>query len=179
MLRTRLLFIPALALGLATQVYGGSNESVYTSLSRPACKLLQVQMEGANSVQRCPGPAGFHLLVLDSDSRESVTVVSPEGNKSPLNFWHVVTRSFSSLGPKAEWRVAGSGRQARPVALIIRVNANEDPNSAKPNSYLVVSKITGGQVCAVSKIKSSAKANEEARAEADAAAEKPCLQPLD
>jgi hypothetical protein len=178
--RHRLLCVPWLSLCLAAQApRKETTESIYTDLSGKACKLLAVQEEGANSTQQCPGAGGFRLLVLDSDSRQSITVVHPDGRKSPLNFWHIVTRSFSSLGPKAEWRVARTAEEARPFALIVRVNASENPDSAAITSYLVVSKVTGEHSCVVAKIKPSANANAEARLEADSAAGKPCLKELE
>lgn len=178
MRRYRLCLLACLSLAAQTP-RKPAIESVYTNLSGPACKLLEVQEEGANSTQRCPGAGGFALLVLDSDSRQSITVVHPDARKSPLNFWHIVTRSFSSLGPRAEWRVSRNGKEVQPVGLIVRVNANENPDSATPTSYLAVAKITSGESCVVAKIKSSANANAEARSEADAAASKPCLKEIE
>jgi hypothetical protein len=160
---------------LALNANGASNDSTYTSLSGRECKVLEVQREGANSTQRCPGVGGFRVLVLDSDNRQSIALVSAEGRKFDLNFWDIVTRNFSSLGNKAEWRVARNGVQIRPVALIVRVNANEDPDSSKVTSYLTVTKITRDEICVVAKIAPSATASLEARQVADVAAEKPCL----
>jgi hypothetical protein len=176
----RLLWAPSVCLLLASQAPRKTViESVYTNLSGQGCKLLEVQEEGANSTQRCPGPGGFQLLVLDSDSRQSVTVIYPDGRKSPLDFWHTVTRSFSSLGPKAEWRVTRAGKEVQPAALIVRVNANEDPDSAAAKSYLAVAKITKEQACLVARVKPSSNANAEARVEADGAFGKPCLKELE
>jgi hypothetical protein len=180
MRRRNLFAIAGLCAGLAAQTPPKSAiESVYTNLAGQGCKLLSVQEEGANSTQSCPGAGGYRLLVLDSDSRQSVTVVDPSGRKWPLNFWHIVTRSFSTLGPKAEWRVIRSGKEAAPRALIVRVNANESPDSWTPTSYLAVAKITRGQSCVVARVKPSANANSEARVEADSAAAKPCLKELE
>lgn len=156
---------------------GASNDSTYTSLSGHECKLLKVETEGANSTQRCPGVGGFHVLVLDSDGRQSLALVSAEGRKFELNFWDIVTRNFSSLGSKAEWRVARNGAQMRPIALIVRVNANEDPDSSRTTSYLTVTKITRDQICVVARLAPSATASQEARRVADAAVEKSCLGP--
>lgn len=165
----------ALVLGCAARDANGATDSIYTNLSGRACQLLSVKKEGANSTQRCPGVGGFHLLVLDSDGRQSVTLVSADGRNSDLAFWDTVTRHFSSLGDKAEWLVVRDGAQIRPIALIVRVNALEDPDSAKVTSYLTVAKITRDQTCVVAKINPSAAASVEARGVAGAAAEKPCL----
>jgi hypothetical protein len=157
----------------------GAVESVYTELSGKACKLLSVQEEGANSAQECPGAGGFRLLVLDSDARQSLTLIYPDGHKSPLNFWHTVTRSFSSLGPKAEWRVARSAKGVKPLALIVRVNANEAQDSAAVTSYLAIVKVTAESSCVIARIRPAANANAAARLKADSAAAKPCLKQLE
>ena len=84
---------------------------------------------------------------------------------------------FSSLGPKAEWRMALQNRKLKPVALILRYNANEDPESStKVTSYLAVAKITPTEVCVTDKISPGPNANEDARRAADAASTKPCLK---
>lgn len=54
----------------------------------------------------CGGVGKFKLHVLDDDERSSVSVVAPDGEIFPLEYWEVVTHSFSSLGAGAEWRVA-------------------------------------------------------------------------
>lgn len=151
-------------------------DSLYTSLSERDCKLISVEEEGANSAQLCPGANGFSVLILDSDSRQSVTLVSADGRKYPLRFWDVITHSFSSLGPKAEWRVRGA--PGHPIALIVRVNANEDPYTATVTSYLAVAKITPSEVCVVARIHPSADANTKARRAADEATYAPCLKGL-
>ena len=148
-------------------------ESVYTDIAPARCKTVETHEEGAGSVQRCAGVGGYALLVEDEDSRQSVTVVAPDGKKHPLNYWQVVTTAFSSLGEKAEWRVERKGAQVRPYALIVRVNASENPEKPEQKtSYLAVAKLTAQEVCVTDKVKT----NEEARAAADAAADRQCLQ---
>ena len=148
-------------------------DSVYTDIASARCKTVEAADEGAHSVQKCPGVAGYELLVEDDDSRQSVTVVSPEGKKHPLDYWQVITTGFSSLGEKAEWRVEKKGGKVRPYALIVRVNASENPEKPEQTtSYLAVAKITDGAVCLTDKVKT----NEEARQAADASAAKPCRE---
>ncbi|HWS89869.1 MAG TPA: hypothetical protein VN282_23075 [Pyrinomonadaceae bacterium] len=149
-------------------------ESVYTDIAPASCKTVEKQEEeGAYSRQKCAGVGGYTLMVEDDDSRQSVTVISPDGKEHPLNYWQVVTPAFSSLGEKAEWRVEKNGDRVRPYALIVRVNASENPEKPdQKSSYLAVAKITAAAVCVTDKVKT----NEEARAAADASADKPCLQ---
>lgn len=164
-----------LALCYATTLfaYAPAAESVYTDLAPDRCKTVETHEEGASSVQKCAGVEGYALLVEDDDSRQSVTVVGPDGKKHPLNYWQVITTGFSSLGEKAEWRVEKKGGKVRPYALIVRVNANENPEKPEEKtSYLAVAKLTGAEVCVTDKVKT----NEEARRAADASADKPCLK---
>jgi hypothetical protein len=154
-----------------------SNTSVYTDITGSRCRTISVDRESGASVQSCPGVAGYKLEVEDDDARMSISVVAPGGKKSELSYWQVITHNFSSLGNKAEWRVTNNKGKTTPVALIVRVNANEDPsNPQKTTSYLAVAKITATKTCVTDKIGPSATANEEARRAADAAATRPCLE---
>lgn len=153
----------------------GSLTSVYTNITR--CRTVSSDRESGSYVERCAGIAGYKLDVETGDDRMSIAVIAPGGKKSELSYWQVITSAFSSLGDKAEWRVQKVGAKTVPVALIVRVNANENPeNPAKTTSYLAVAKITPQRTCVTDKIAPSAQANEEARRAADAAAQKPCLE---
>lgn len=150
--------------------------SQYTPLAPEQCRLLETHPETGATVHRCPGVAGYSLLVADDDARMSITVVAPNGTRRPLDYWSVVTRGFSSLGPRAEWRMRGTGRGA-PIALIVRVNASEDPERpSRVTSYLAVSSISPRRVCVTHRIPPSATANEQARRAADRSASAPCLR---
>jgi len=171
------------ALGLAltascAQVATARHTSVYTSLSGADCTLVKENKETGATTHRCKGTGGWDLLVLYDDQRMSITVVQPDGREHPLNFWDVIARGYSSLGPRAEWRVTVSGTdRGQPTALIVRVNASEASENAakKVVSYLVVSRLRGGMVCAIGRIPPAADANERAQRAADNATGAPCL----
>lgn len=151
----------------------GEISSLYSPLGQEQCRVLEVDEESESSVSRCPGIAGYALKVLEGDLRVSIDVVAPDGREHPLNYWSVVTSAFSSLGPRAEWRMRGT----RPVALIVRVNASEDPEDAsRITSYLAVAKVTPAEICVTDRIPPTGGANEMARRAADASAERPCLR---
>ena len=123
---------------------------------------------------RCRGVAGYTLLVSEGDLRQNVTIITPNGAKHSLDLWDVISGGFSSVGPKAEWRIS----KQKPAALIIRYNASEDPEQPnKLTSYLAVTKITPNEICVTDKIPPGARANEDARRAADESANKPCLKP--
>ncbi|MBO0858091.1 MAG: hypothetical protein J2P21_06475 [Chloracidobacterium sp.] len=151
-------------------------DSIYTYLAPSHCKTVIVDKELGESVQQCAGVAGYSLLLEDSDNRQSVTVVAPDRKRHPLNYSQVITSAFSTLGDKAEWRVKREGANALPIALIVRVFANEDSDSPqKRTSYLAVTKITREKICVTARIKGGATANEEARRAADTSTWEPCL----
>jgi hypothetical protein len=155
---------------------GQSNQSVYTSLEVKQCRTIKGSDAG-DYEGRCRGAAGYALVLVEGDLRQNITVVTPKGAKHSLELWDVVSGGFSSVGPKAEWRMARQNGKLTPVALIIRYNANEDPEQPqKVNSYLAVTKITSAEICVTDKISPGPKANEEARRAADTAATKPCLK---
>lgn len=150
--------------------------SAYTDITQHGCKTIEVDKESGSSVQSCSGVGGYKLLVEDSDNRMSVTVIDPGGRKHALNYWSIITPNFSSLGTKAEWRVAKKGRRIVPIALIVRVNANENIDTNKVSSYLVVTKITAEKICVTDKIGATSMANREAREAADSSAPRTCLE---
>jgi hypothetical protein len=153
-----------------------ASESVYTELGEKSCQTIHVDEQSASSEQTCAGIAGYKLTVLDSDARQSVDVISPDGQKHPLNLWQVVSNSFSELGDKAEWRGVQASEKFVPQAVIIRFNAFEFPELPKKSvSYLVVTKITPQQICITDKIPPGTQQNQQARIAADSAAGKPCL----
>ena len=150
--------------------------SIYTSLAKPACTVLEINEEEASAISRCPGAGGYSLLLIEHDDRMSLTIVAPDASEHPLDFFPVVTAHFSTLGSTVEWRVSGQGAKIAPRALIARVNAEEhQPESGKATSYLAVSKIARQAICVTDRIAPGPKANEQARHAADTAGPRPCL----
>lgn len=158
--------------------FAQTRSSVYTDLDAKKCRTLKLSSaEGGEYQGRCKGIAGYTLLVTEGDLRQNIEVVTPSGAKHSLDLWSVVSSAFSSLGPKAEWRVAKVKGKLSPVALIVRYNASENPeDSTKITSYLAVAKITSSSICVTDKISPGPNANAEARTAADVSASKPCLK---
>lgn len=153
------------------------NESIYTDLAAEKCKTIESNPdEGGSYRGECVGVGGFKLEVLEGDLRQTLNVIFPNGKKSELDFMLNVSSAFSVVGDKAEWRVTGKGKNAKPYALIIRYNANE--NVEKPEvrtSYLVVTKITKDSACITDIIKPTTDQNKKAQKAADESANKPCF----
>ena len=151
-----------------------TNRSVYTPLGDKQCRTIKSHEAGDDGFEaRCRGTAGYTLLLSEGDLRQNITVITPKGTKHSLDLWSVVSGGFSSLGPKAEWRMMKSV----PVALILRYNASEDPDKPdKRTSYLAVTKITPTEICVTEKILPGPTANEDARRAADASSTKSCLK---
>ena len=154
------------------------NRSVYTSLEAKQCRTIKIETTGAGDYEgRCRGVAGYSLTLLEGDLRQNIIVNTPKGAKHSLELWDVISGGFSSVGPKAEWRVTNKNGKLLPAALIIRYNASENPdNPDRRTSYLAVAKITPTAICITDKISPSANANIDARRAADSAANKPCLK---
>ena len=171
------LTVFAVLLACVTTAAGQTtNRSVYTSIGDKQCRTIKSHEAGDEGFEaRCRGTAGYTLLLSEGDLRQNITVITPQRKEYSLELWSVVSSGFSSVGPKVEWRIATQSK--KPVALILRYNANED--ATQPNkllSYLVVTKITPSEVCVTDKISPSATANEDARRAADASSTKSCLK---
>lgn len=148
--------------------------SIYTDLADTKCKTLELSVDEGGSYRGvCPGVAGFKLEVREGDLRQTIDVITPGRRKFELTFWDV-SGGFSAVGPKAEWRVKGKA----PVALIVRLNVNENPDDwRKVTSYLVVTKITRNEICITDIFLPSRTQNTDARKAADTAAARPCKYP--
>lgn len=175
---TRAFLIAGLLLAGVITSSGQSNQSQYTSLGAKACRQIKSAEAGDDGYEgRCRGIAGYVLLLSEGDLRQNITVITPNGAKHSLDLWGVISGGFSSVGQKAEWRIARRNGKLSPVALIIRYNASEDPEAPnKQNSYLAVSKITSTEICVTDKILPGPTANEDARRAADTAETRPCLK---
>ena len=151
-------------------------ESVYTDLTSEKCITIESNPnEGGSYLGECAGIGGYRLEVLEGDLRQTVNVVAPNRKKYELELWNKVSSGFSAVGDKAEWRIVRTGKTVKPMALIFRFNASDNPEYSEQNtSYLVVVKITKAEVCVTNVVKPSAKANIEARKLADVSANKPC-----
>jgi hypothetical protein len=150
----------------ATAVEAPVLSSAYTSLEPAACRLLEENVEeGGHWRRRCPGAAGYRLETNESDLRQDVVVVAPDGRRSELNLSGVVAKgAFNSLGKAAEWR---GDDPARPKALIVRLAVASDPEARRPDvSNLVVARLAPSP-CVVAVVPPGAGQNEKARAIAE------------
>ncbi len=174
----RAFAIAALLFGSAQINFGQEQlTSVYSNLASKSCRTISVDKETGGTTQVCSGIGGYKLQVHDDDARQSITVIAPNGTKHDLDFWQVVTHAFSSLGSKAEWRAMRRKGKVTPVALIVRVNANEDPgNPNRVTSYLAVTKLTPKKICVTHKIPPGVNANADARRAADSSGAAECLK---
>ena len=129
---TKAVFVMLLFAGVAA---GQSNQSVYTSLEVKQCRVIKTADRG-DYEGRCRGVAGYALLVSEGDLRQNVTVVTPQGTTHSLDVWEVVSGGFSSVGPKAEWRMARQNGKLAPVAVIIRYNASEIPTNPTSSHHI-------------------------------------------
>ncbi|HEX5604258.1 MAG TPA: hypothetical protein VFX63_16980 [Pyrinomonadaceae bacterium] len=174
-LRGRPWLIISLLIGCAIAISAQTNRSVYTPLGDKECKTIKSAEAGDEGYEaRCRGTAGYTLLLSEGDLRQNITVITPQGKQHSLDLWTVISGGFSSLGPKAEWRL---DKASAPVALILRYNASENPDKPeKLTSYLAVAKITPTEICVTEKISPGVTANEDARRAADASSTKSCLK---
>ena len=158
------------ALDAANEAVSASH-SIYTELSGPPCSKEQ-ETGMVTSEHRCPGVAGYQLLVTNVDERQSVTVITPDKRQFDLGLSGICKGGFCSVGQKAEWRVVE--KSSTPIALIVRINCQSLEVPTKTISYLSVSKITENEICVTDWIPPAKDANVKARVAADSSAAKPC-----
>ena len=109
-------------IALSGSSYGAHAKSQFTFTSGTKCASVSRDRETGDTVKRCPGIGGFSLLILNSDDRASISVITPDKTTVPLNFWDVVTPTFSTLGPRIEWQMASVQGKQKPVAIVARIS---------------------------------------------------------
>jgi hypothetical protein len=137
----------------------------YTSIDPASCRLIEQNIEeGGYSRHACDGLAGYRLEISESDLRQDIVVIAPDGRRSELGLSDIVAKgAFNSLGKTAEWRGAAS----RPTALIVRLNVARGPEPTQPDiSNLVVARLAP-QPCVVAVTPPGPGQNAAARQRAD------------
>ncbi|REJ78407.1 MAG: hypothetical protein DWQ47_02840 [Acidobacteria bacterium] len=160
---------------------GGDVESIYTDIGFEECETIEVEHVNETPYSTrilCKGVGGYDLEVVDSDARQYVYLVYPDGKKHDLRFSKIVSSAFSEVGQKAEWRVIRDGDKVKPVAVIIRyifsINAAISSDKA---SYLTVTKITDEDACITDVVENVKDQNEKARRLADESGDASCKEP--
>lgn len=137
------------------------------------CKVLEsTSEEGGYYLAECPGEGGYKLRVSESDLRQSVTVIAPDGAGTDLDLARHTGGGFSSLGETAEWRGAGEGAAFVPDSLIVRHEVVTNPEGTATTSYLVIARLTPTP-CVTARLEPGPEQNARARNLADAGA--PCI----
>ena len=159
--------VPAMALALLS--FGpapAKNESVYTELGEARCRIVEENKEeGPYWLRRCPGHAGWQLDWSDSDLRQGLTLISPQGRETELNLSDLVAKgAFNSLGKTVEWR---GQSPHQPKVLIVRMNVANGVEPRLPDiSRLAVVRLTRTP-CLVAVIEPGPGQNDRAREVAD------------
>ena len=153
-------------------------ESMFSDIRRESC-LKTIDKDDPNDTPYwvCSGILGYKLILRNAEGRQSIDVVTPAGERFELNYWDSVTKHFSHLGDKAQWRVLDSGAETIAIALIVSVNSREDVNSPEKvtHVYSAVAKITTESICTTHSILSSSVAAQKLRQTADSAREHDCI----
>lgn len=141
--------------------------SQYTKLD--SCKVVELNADEAYSVSECPGVGGYGLRVNESDLRETVAIVAPDGSRQDVDFSPAArSGGFSSIGDTIEWRGLRSGNTVEPDTVILRYALVEDPEKPeKPTRYLLTIALDGKAPCIMAITAPGAGQNEKARAAAD------------
>ena len=141
--------------------------SRYTPLT--GCTLTRSAPEEAGFVEHeCEGEGGYRLRRTESDLRENLIVLSPDGGEHSLELPALAKGAFSSVGERVEWRGATGADGFVPEALVVRQSVMEDPDPAVPEvSYLVVARLAP-RACVVARVPPGPDQNVRARELADA-----------
>ena len=138
------------------------------------CRLLRSAPEEATFYEyECLGEGGYRLRKVQSDLRDNLVVLAPDGSEHKLDLPALASGAFSELGDTAEWRGTETARVFAPHALIVRQSVVQDPDPAVPErSYLLAIRLTP-RPCVVARLEPGPAQNERAREVAERPG--PCL----
>ncbi len=141
------------------------------------CRVVQSNPdEGGYFEHACAGPAGYSLTVTESDLRQNVEVIFPDGGKANLKLSSSTQRSgFNKVGDTVEWRGNGEGANWRPDAIVLRYLVQDKPEATTDTSYLLVVRLDGAKSCITHEVAPGTDQNDQARAIADDRDVGPCL----
>lgn len=136
--------------------------SRYTSLT--GCELKRSAPDEAGFFEaECPGEGGYRLRRVQSDLRDNIVVLAPDGGETSLRLPALAKGAFSSVGERAEWLGEPGSADFAPHAVILRHSVMEDPDPAVPEvSYLLVARLKP-RPCVVARIAPHPNQNERAR----------------
>jgi len=136
----------------------------YSSLA--GCEVVREEREEMPFVETlCSGPSGWALRMTDSDGRQNLVAVAPDGKEASLELTRVGGGAFSSLGDTVEWR-GPAGEPFAPDALIVRHRVAEEPYPEPETAYLLAVDLTP-RPCVVARVAPGPAQNDIARARAD------------
>lgn len=148
----------------ATAAAASGRRYEYTALDD--CKVVKEEREEMPYIEReCLGPAGWSLRIADSDARQRLTVIAPDGSARPIDLTKLTGGAFSAFRGSAEWRGPAEGPFA-PDSLIIRHDFAADPPPMPERSVLVVVRLKPSP-CFVTAVPPGEGQNADARAVAD------------
>lgn len=140
--------------------------SRFSPLTVEACRLVEENREEGGWWKRsCGGVAGYRLEWTESDLRQGLTILAPDGSRGDPRLSDVVAKgAFNSLGQTIEWR---GPKDANPDALIVRMNVAHGAEPQRPDiSNLAVVRL-GAPACVIAAAPPGPRQNERARQLAD------------
>ena len=140
--------------------------SEYTELDPASCKLIEENKEEGPYWRRlCKGAAGFSVEWSESDLREGLELIGPDGRHEELRLSDIVAKgAFNSLGPRIEWRGQANGR---PDTIVVRMFVANGAEPSKPDQSLLAVSRLGPPACVVAIVEPSPRQSEEPRKLAD------------
>jgi hypothetical protein len=140
-----------------------SDVSRFTTGGLKKCRVIEKnEDEGPYYRHRCPGVGGFNYEVIESDLRQHLVIIAPDGTRSELKLYGIGGGGFSHLGPTMDWR----GRPGDPPrVLTARFNVQQGDEGGDRSMLLVIR--LASPACIVGVVEPGPTQSEQARAIAD------------
>lgn len=140
--------------------------SGFSTLDPQSCRLLEENLEEGGYWRRlCSGHGGYEVEHSESDLRQDLVLIGPDGERSRLRLSSIVANgAFNELGETIEWR---GDRAGDPDTLIVRLDVASGADPDAPDvSNLVVARLAK-PICIVAVVPPGTGQNERAREIAD------------
>jgi hypothetical protein len=131
------------------------------------CRMVDANPAEAgykNSI--CPGTGGFQLRLIDSDARQNLFVMTPDGREQSLALSEAAGSGFSRIGNRVEWRGRIDDGTFQPDALVLRYFVVEAEGEGE-TSYLLPVALGDRGPCVAARIAPGKGQSDRARAIVD------------
>ena len=141
---------------------------INTSLSGDSCK--PADNPHGPGARICEGREGFSLLIKGDEKKPEIFLISPDGQKSEIEYWDTTDPRYEEIDPFVLW-VVNKPNKTIALNFYLRIDVGPGWNG----SYNVIARVNPGPVCIVGSVRPGSTAAGESVGIASFPENRPCL----